>query len=221
MTKRDARPEGSTGTSRRWAGGSAPTCSRSLRGMAITERRLPAQHVEVDHVPQGRADDVLPGGDPLGLRAEQSRQARADAAPGRPPAVRRLQHVRDGLPGQGDRDRGRLRSRRRRAPEIPRALRDRLFALRVLRTLRRGLSRGRDPHGEGSARPAALRPRADVDRDGGTPDLEPAKRRRQALPRRRRAARRRRATDDRIAARQPRHAADLRVRRRRRSSAPR
>ena len=35
----------------------------------------------------------------------QPRQARADAAAGRQAAVHRLQHVRDGVPGQGDRDR--------------------------------------------------------------------------------------------------------------------
>ena len=49
--------------------------------------------------------------------------------------------------------------------------------------MRRGLPRGRDPHGEGSAR--ACR-RADRDQmwldDGRAADLEAAERRRQALP---------------------------------------
>ena len=47
-----------------------------------------------------------------------------------------------------------VRSRRPRASQVPVALRDRLLALHLLRAVRRGLPRGRDPHGEGSARPA-------------------------------------------------------------------
>ena len=78
------------------------------------------------------------------------------------PAVHRLQPVRDRVPGQGDRDRGRVRSGRPGAPEVPGALRDRLLALRLLRAVRRGLPRGRDPHGEGSAQPARARPRRHV-----------------------------------------------------------
>ena len=72
-----------------------------LRGLAHHRRRVPAEHVALDDVPQGRAHDLLPGGDARRLRAEQPRQARADAAPGRQAAVHRLQHVRDGVPGEG------------------------------------------------------------------------------------------------------------------------
>ena len=43
-------------------------------------------------------------------------------------------------------------------PKSPAAVRDRLLALHLLRLLRRGLPRGRDPHGQGRAQPAWLRP---------------------------------------------------------------
>ena len=51
----------------------------------------------------------------------------------RPPGVR------DGLPRAGDRDRRRVRPGRRRAPQVPVALRDRLLALHLLRAVHRGL----------------------------------------------------------------------------------
>ena len=47
-----------------------------------------------------------------------------------------------------------LRSGRHRPPEVSGTLRDRLFALRLLRAVRRGLPRGRDPHGRGRPAPA-------------------------------------------------------------------
>ena len=118
-----------------------------MRGLAVTSTRVPAQHVALDHRPQGRAHDLLPGGDARRLRAPQPRQAHPDAAPRRQAAVHRLQHVRDGVPGQGDRDRGRLRPDRCRAPQVPDPLRDRLLALHLLRPVRRGLPGGRHPHG--------------------------------------------------------------------------
>ena len=70
------------------------------------------------------------------------------------------------------------------APEVPVALRDRLLALRVLRPVRRGLPGGRDPHGQGDAGAAGLRPRPHVARQGRTPELAAAGRRGEALPRR-------------------------------------
>ena len=72
---------------------------------------------------------------------------------------------------------------RRRAPEVPDPLRDRLLALHLLRPVRRGLPRGRDPHGQGDARPAVGRPARHVARARGAADLESAARRRQALSR--------------------------------------
>ena len=52
------------------------------------------------------------------------------------------------------RDRRRLRPGRCGPPQVPGALRDRLFALHLLRAVRGGLPGGRDPHGQGSARTA-------------------------------------------------------------------
>ena len=101
-----------------------------------------------------------------GLRAAQPRQARADPAARRAAAMHRLQHVRNRMPGEGDRDRGGLRPERPRAPEVPRPLRDRLLALHLLRALRRGLPGGRDPHGAGHPEPASRRPAAHVAVDG-------------------------------------------------------
>ena len=115
-------------------------------------RRLPRQHVALDLRPQGRAHDLLPGGDPGRLRRAQPRQAHSDPAAGRQPAVHRLQSVRDGVPGAVHRDRRRLRPGRSGPPQVPGALRDRLLALHLLRAVRGGLPRGRDPHGQGSAR---------------------------------------------------------------------
>ena len=116
--------------------------------------------------------------------AAQPRQARADAAPRRPAAVHRLQHVRDGVPGEGDRDRGRRSIPDDPAhPEVSGALRDRLFALHLLRAVRRGLPGGRDPHGQGSPRPAGARSRAHVAVARRAAQLESAARRRQALSR--------------------------------------
>ncbi len=80
-----------------------------LRGLAITSGVFLRNMTQVDHRQEGRADHLLPGGDPRRLRAVEPRQARADAAPRRQAAVHRVQHVRHGVPGQGDRDRGRLR----------------------------------------------------------------------------------------------------------------
>ena len=83
-------------------------------------RHLPAQHGALDDRPQGRAHDLLPRGNARRLRAAQPRQAHADAAPRRQAAVHRVQPVRDRLPGQGDRDRGRLRPGRHRTSEVSR-----------------------------------------------------------------------------------------------------
>ena len=67
-------------------------------------------------------------------------------------------------------------------PKYPGALRDRLFALRLLRPVRRGLPRGRDPHGEGGARPAAAPTASSMWlAHGRAAHVEPAERRRQAL----------------------------------------
>ena len=105
------------------------------------DRRVPAQHGEVaDRTPWGR-DDVLPRGEARRLCAAQSRKAHPHAASRRFTAVHRVQHVRHRVPGQGDRDRGRFRSRRSRAPQVPGAFRDRLLALRVLRHVRGGVPR--------------------------------------------------------------------------------
>ena len=70
-----------------------------VRGHEHHRRRLHQQHVALDHAAQGRAHDLLPRGGPRRLRRQQPRQARADAAAGRRPAVHRLQPVRDGVPG--------------------------------------------------------------------------------------------------------------------------
>ena len=45
-------------------------------------------------------------------------------------------------------------------PKYPVALRDRLFALHLLRAVRRGLSGGRDPHGARKSRTCRRRPRS-------------------------------------------------------------
>ena len=135
-----------------------------VRGLAITSGGLPAQHGALDDRQERRADDLLPGGDARRLLADQPRQARPDAAPRRHAAVRRLQHVRDRLPGEGDRDRGRLRPERRGPSEVSDPLRDRLLALHLLRPLRRGVPRGRDPDGQGSAVAAVGQPPRDVAR---------------------------------------------------------
>ena len=60
--------------------GSGSTSSRSCAALSITGRVFFAQHVEVGHRPQGRADRLLPGGDPRRLFAQQPRPPRADAA---------------------------------------------------------------------------------------------------------------------------------------------
>ena len=67
-------------------------------------------------------------------------------------------------------------------PKYPAALRDRLLALHLLRPVRRGLPRGRDPHGQGNAGPAVRRPAPDVAHARRDADLAAAERRRQALP---------------------------------------
>ena len=95
---------------------------------------------------KGALTAYYPEETPRRLRRAQPRQAHPDAASRRPPAVRRLQHVRHGVPGAVHRDRRRVRPRRPRAPEVSVALRDRLLALRVLRAVRRGVPGGRDPH---------------------------------------------------------------------------
>ncbi|MCK7524233.1 MAG: hypothetical protein MZV64_44670 [Ignavibacteriales bacterium] len=108
-----------------------------------------------------------------------------------------------------------LRPGRPGAPEVPGALRDRLLALRLLRPVRRGLPRGRDPHGQGSARPARLRPRpACGSRKDELLELAAAAAT-SPSPTRRRRRRPTEARHDRRAARRPRHAAAVRVRRRR------
>ena len=146
--------------------------------------RVPAQHGEVDDGQERRAHHVLPGGAPRRLLADQPRQAHPDAARRRvrQTAVHRLQHVRDGVPGQGHRDRGGIRPVRPGAPEGPGPLRDRLLALHLLRAVRRSVPRGRDPDGQGHARPAFARPHGHVDRQGGTPELEAAERRGEEVP---------------------------------------
>jgi NADH-quinone oxidoreductase subunit I len=53
------------------------------------------------------------------LRSRQPRQARADAASRRAPAVHCVQSLRDGVPGEGHRDRGGVRSRRSAHPKYP------------------------------------------------------------------------------------------------------
>src|SRR5205814_5439058 len=74
-----------------------------------------------------------------------------------------------------------FRSGRPRTPEISCPLRDRLFALRLLRAVRRGLPGRRDPHGKGSAQPADARPNKTLAVPGRASQLEPEARRRQAL----------------------------------------
>ena len=59
-------------------------------------------------------------------------------------------------------------------PEVSGALRDRLFALRLLRTVRRGVPRGRDPHGRRRAASAVGGSANDVARQGRTADLAAA-----------------------------------------------
>ncbi len=147
-----------------------------VRGLVITGGVFTRNMLRWMTGQKGRADNVLPGGEALGLRPRQPRQARADAARGRlgPAAMHRLQHVRNRLPGESDRDRGRLRPDRYRAPEVSGALRDRLFALHLLRTMRRGLPGGRDPHGRGRPESAGGGPRPHVARQGRTADLAAA-----------------------------------------------
>ena len=108
------------------------------------------------------------------LLPDQPRQARADAAARRPAAMHRVQPVRNGVPREGDRDRGRVRSRRYRASQVPGALRDRLLALRVLRHVRRGVPRGCDPHGARSAELPRRRPPPHVAVAARAPDVESA-----------------------------------------------
>ena len=155
-----------------------------MRGLAVTSTVFLRNMWRWITRQEGRAHDLLPGGEARRLRAPQPRQAHPDAAPRRQAAVHRLQHVRDGVPGQGDRDRGRLRPTDVAAPQVPDPLRDRLLALRLLRPVRRGLPGGRDPHGARDARPAVRRPPPDVARPRGDADLAAAARRRQALSRR-------------------------------------
>ena len=100
---------------------------------------LHAQHVALDDGAQGRAHHLLPRTNAPRLRRAQPRQTRSHAAPERQAAVHRLQPVRDRVPREGDRDRGRVRPRRPGPPEVSGALRDRLLALHLLRALRRGL----------------------------------------------------------------------------------
>src|SRR5436190_17424312 len=95
--------------------------------------------------------------------------------------MHRLQHVRDGVSGQGHRDRGSVRPRRPGPPEIPGAFRDRLLALHLLRLMRRGLPGGCDPHGQGSTGSADLRSSKHVVVAAGAPQLESAARCRETL----------------------------------------
>ena len=145
-------------------GGSAPTCSRSCAGWRSPAASSCATCGAGCTRPQGRAHHLLPRRNARRLRAAQPRQARADAAPRRQAAVHRVQPVRDRVPGQGDRDRGRFDPDDPAHPKYPAALRDRLLALHLLRAVRRGLPRGRDPHGQGSAGPARARPPSHVAR---------------------------------------------------------
>src|SRR6266496_4684232 len=108
--------------------------------------------------------------------------------------MRRVQHVRDRVPGEGDRNRGGLRCRRSGASEIPGPVRDRLLALHLLRTLRRSLPRGRHPHGQGSARSSRVRSRPHVAFAGRSAPLAATKRCRQALSAQERAQGRCRGT---------------------------
>ena len=78
-------------------------------------------------------------------------------ARGRHAQVRRLLHVRDGLPGRVHLHRGR-RAAREDHREVPDPLRDRPAALRLLRLLRRRLPRGGD-HDEPRERPRGHDPR--------------------------------------------------------------
>src|SRR5581483_1661727 len=104
-----------------------------------------------------------------------------------------LQSLRDGVPGQGDRDRGFLRPGRSGSSQVAQLVHDRLLAVRVLRLLYRGLPRGRHPHGALGAATAGLRAQDDVDRPRRAPHLESAARSGQAvsLPHRSTAAQRR------------------------------
>ena len=125
-------------------------------------RRVHAQHVALDHVPQRRAHDLLPGGDARRLRAAQPRQARADAAPRRPPQCIACNMCATVCPAKVIEIEAGFDPGRSGAPEVSGALRDRLFALHLLRAVRRGLPGRRDPHGQGSAEPADVRPRQHV-----------------------------------------------------------
>ncbi len=120
---------------------------------------------------------------PQRLFAQQSRPPCADAAPERRCAMRVLQHVRDrvsGLLHRNSIDRG---FRRSAASQIAEGVRDRLLALHLLRLLRGGLPRGRDPHGQGRTRPSVLRSTRHVRQDRPAQVMAADQRSAQALSR--------------------------------------
>ena len=93
------------------------------------------------------------------LLAAAAQPAPPGAARRRLAPLRGLHDVRDGVPGALHLHRGQ-RAPESRHREGARALRHRPRQVRVLRLLRRGLPRGRDPHGHGHPRVLVLQPRA-------------------------------------------------------------
>src|SRR5207253_2737402 len=116
------------------------------------------EHGLDDHLP--RRAQAVP--------ARVPRHAPPGAARRRKAALRRLLHVRDGLPGAVHLHRGgRVRGPGHR--EVPGPLRDRRAALHRLRLLRRGLPEGRHPDGHRNARAGGALTAAGGVREGGAP----------------------------------------------------
>ena len=137
-----------------------------IRGIGARHAALPPEPVLLARPEPGRPRAAKRGGlrvlgqrhaaVPRGagaVRARLPRPAPARAARGRAPALRRLLHVRDGLPGAVHLHRGR-RVRGRSDREVPGQVRDRRAALHRVRLLRRGVPEGRDPDGLGRAHAA-------------------------------------------------------------------
>ena len=114
-----------------------------LQGMALTLRKFLANVF----TPKCAADDRVPGAAARLLRP-LPRPAHPEDPRGRLAEVRRLLHVRDGVPGRLHPHRG-GRAPEPRVREVPDRLRDRPPPLRHVRLLRRRLPEGRDLDDEG------------------------------------------------------------------------